>query len=751
MAQISSMNYTFVDGNKALAAEINQNFEQLRSGHNTNDTRISDIETINNVNVKNNEALGNGTTDDTTAFNTTIADDSKFFNIPEGNYIINGVQTNSENIFGQGSGSQLSATTAGHIPLKLGRNPNGDWFFRKVSDLYIRGNNTGACVEFSNAGTNNELSGRVVFDTVKFKESHISKPTGNIGNRFNDCAFDGNSDFAYKAVGSTSPVMHAGCDVFNACHFQDKTKAAIYIDGASVDGTGQTVFNQPIIESNSGFGVFVKNYSDNDGHGLAYTPFVLRDAWFESNHSSGSVVIDGVTYTPKDMYFEGVKIASVENSRLNNIELSNSVVVAKNCNTLGISITTDNDSALILEDCYAGNYFKQKSTSCLVRSLAYADMPYSGLAAGGNCFPMPARTNITNNFKNNVVYSESFAFDESYASATSVTDGVTFPRCAEITVADAGTAFLGTNYFGAYAQTIPVDKYIVWSLDAKMLTDTGSTLNLERDDEGFCTNLPVGKNTWTTFVGLVPPASSSHLGYDVYIKIANATGNGSCTYRLGAYQILAFDTLLEAHHYIENRFYYLDMPVKHFGSAEPTTGTYKKGHKIESLVASSGGTEGWICTTAGTYGTLAGATGTIKSSSQYLTVNSISSLEKYQYINIVGVSGTKRIMSLPTAVGSTTVSSTSSSGYKTVNMTSTTNFAVNDWVKIDEGNANEEIGFVITVDANTITLKSNLSHTHNAGVTVKTCASIDSASNATVTGAAVSWQTPVFKTYGAIA
>ena len=47
----------------------------------------------------------------------------------------------------------------------------------------------------------------------------------------------------------------------------------------------------------------------------------------------------------------------------------------------------------------------------------------------------------------------------------------------------------------------------------------------------------------------------------------------------------------------------VNMHSEHFGSAAPTTGTWRVGDKVWDVTPSAGGTMGWVCTTAGTPGT----------------------------------------------------------------------------------------------------------------------------------------------------
>ena len=111
--------------------------------------------------------------------------------------------------------------------------------------------------------------------------------------------------------------------------------------------------------------------------------------------------------------------------------------------------------------------------------------------------------------------------------------------------------------------------------------------------------------------------------------------------------------------------------------ATPTVGSYENGDIVMNSAPSGTEPIGWVCSTSGTFGTLTGVTGNITSGTVELTVNDASDLNLYQYINIAGVTGTKKI---------------------------------------------------IKVDGTTIT--------------------IDSSADATVSGASVSYQTPVFTNFG---
>lgn len=80
-------------------------------------------------------------------------------------------------------------------------------------------------------------------------------------------------------------------------------------------------------------------------------------------------------------------------------------------------------------------------------------------------------------------------------------------------------------------------------------------------------------------------------------------------------------------------------------TSAPTFGTYEKGDRIKNWEVAAAGIPGYICTTAGTMGTLNGGatTGSITSGLSALTVNTTDFMVIGQYINVAGVTGPFRI------------------------------------------------------------------------------------------------------------
>lgn len=85
----------------------------------------------------------------------------------------------------------------------------------------------------------------------------------------------------------------------------------------------------------------------------------------------------------------------------------------------------------------------------------------------------------------------------------------------------------------------------------------------------------------------------------------------------------------------------------YYADSVPSKNTFERGDIIRRTNPSAGGYAGWICTQAGTNGTLSDITGSITSGENTLTVNSITNnLHIGMYISIAGVTGIKKITAI---------------------------------------------------------------------------------------------------------
>jgi hypothetical protein len=102
------------------------------------------------------------------------------------------------------------------------------------------------------------------------------------------------------------------------------------------------------------------------------------------------------------------------------------------------------------------------------------------------------------------------------------------------------------------------------------------------------------------------------------------------------------------------------------GTSAPTSvdgfaGSYSQGAIVWNTASIAGAnTMGFMCKTYGTAGTLTGVTGTSVSGSATLTVNSVEKLNLFDYIEIVGVAGSKQILGINKQTKEITLNSTAS-------------------------------------------------------------------------------------------
>ena len=299
------------------------------------------------VNVKWFGAIGDGVTDDTTAFNNALLATNSLF-IPAGTFVIGDVQLFKKSIRGNGNTSTILLARSLASTVFFLQNP-GDWEFTTLEKLTINGNNKlSDGVTFGN--NVNGLDGRWTIRDVNLTSCNraIYKPRGNIGNKYERLLVT-NCNFGFYAIGLVSPVMHAGCDIFDACHFGGSIAVACwYINNNNVDGYGQTVITNCISEGNTGATFILKNTPAS-----LYQGVVIDNLWTEANTQSASITIESVTYLTADYILDNAKGLVIKNSYIK-------------------SYRAINTSLLFLSDCridpLAGYYIVQKDTTSYVGS-----------------------------------------------------------------------------------------------------------------------------------------------------------------------------------------------------------------------------------------------------------------------------------------------------------------------------------------------------------------------------------------------
>lgn len=262
-----------------------------------------------------------------------------------------------------GNDNKIRAATGAAYVLR--QEASGYWDYTELTGLRIDGNSRA-----SNGVTFlNPFGGRLIFDRLKIEQCHkaIEKPSGNIGNTYRDLSVAYCDYGLYCTSVSLPTLMHSGADILHHGHFGHCDLAAIYID-SSASGTGQFILDGTIVENNAGFGLFVENFQG------AGNPLELRNVWFEDNHSSASVVINGTEYTPKDLYLKNVSQGHIFGTVIQSVYIENS------------DITIDTGKTFSTYDFQAVNS-KIRFRNCVITGdMAFTDcdvMSYDSDIGGG--------------------------------------------------------------------------------------------------------------------------------------------------------------------------------------------------------------------------------------------------------------------------------------------------------------------------------------------------------------------------------
>jgi len=491
------------------------------------------------VSVKDFGAVGDGSNNDTAAFVAANAavDYASGFNAVNGTYVINNVELAKANVYGPSVIKPvLGATslfTLAQDPSTLG---SSDWRYRRLVDLYLSGNSKSANgITFKNAA-----AGRWRIDNcfITACDKGFYKPYGNIANELLTTTIN-SCNYGYWATSSASPVMHAGNDRIMGGEISNCSLAAIYINSPQ-SGTGGTVIDKTIIEDNPGFGLFVKNWSSS------ITPLKLRDVWFENNATSGPVTIDGISYTPRDIYMENVNYAVIDGSPINKTEFVNSQVLLDNCFFDDTASIINTSSSITIRQANTNGLAKQNVT---VESLSNAIRATSNFA---NFFRAVPRANIVYTAPSGTtLYAENFADAGTYTlggttsiTSTAVADGTLFTNCAEFSIPNGNT-----NVVGNFSLTS--GKFIVYTMDIKQIAATQISASITGPSAVTASSSAAifKQDQWVT-IGGVAPVILTNTGF--YWELQNTSGSAK-TFRLGPVQVVQFDSLSDALTYFNSR------------------------------------------------------------------------------------------------------------------------------------------------------------------------------------------------------
>lgn len=288
-------------------------------------------------------AVGDGSTNDSAAFQKAI--DNNFNIILQKKiYAVNIILCTPCNIIGAGQNycvltafsssspvitfTTWSISTSSYAPI--------NHIQSVISDVSIIGHGVtkgnypqtgiGICSGYTDTTTRDGIA-RYQFvrcDFVGFEKA-VYKPKGCLYGTFYGCNFDKN-DFHYYALCPDSTYSHIGCTTWFRNHFQRADQAAIYIEYGVEIGGGQDSFIENVFEDMEGFCFFVKNCK------FSSAAMRIQDNWFEDCGvgENGGIIVNGVTYEPREFYFNDVRNVIIEGSAFSSIQLVNSLIVVNN-------------------------------------------------------------------------------------------------------------------------------------------------------------------------------------------------------------------------------------------------------------------------------------------------------------------------------------------------------------------------------------------------------------------------------------
>lgn len=519
-----------------------------------------------------------------------------------GSFSCHDVANDNTNVIGDGvMGTTLLANSVTNVMKLKFEGGTDQWRKRKLEKFLIDGNAKASHgIQFDPAVEN---AGRWWFEDVSFQNClrAADKPSGNIGNYFEGCSWDGN-DYGYYAVSTATNV--SGSDTLLSCHLKSSRLAAIYIDSARV-GTGGHSLRDLVIENNPGFGLFVYNYS------TSYTPLLLDNVYFENNGTGGAIAAadlgNGAAYTPKDIYLRNCARATIINGMMPSVQLVSSRLKIQD-SWIGIdhgALVADSASQVIADGChYDGGVF-----TLLSKNVLHAGRP---LGTQTQMFWVEPRAVKNFDPKATTLQSVDFASQNVFqfsggavnVNATVVADGQIFDQCQELVIPiKTGVAGSGVLTMPT-AENVTAGRWYVFTVDLKHVAGDLTKLSLFhalaiQTMPEFSTLLTTG--SWRTIAGI---GQASANGTTV-LFLTNTDTVNTQTLRFSAYQFVEFSTEAEALNYLNTGVYQQTTTRNRElqSTVAPTTGTWSVGDVVTNTAPAVGQPKGWRCTVAGTPGT----------------------------------------------------------------------------------------------------------------------------------------------------
>ena len=256
--------YTFNDAQKPLASEINADFAAVKTGVDAANTEIDNFKKV-VISVKNYATPVD-------AFSALDAQGGGSIEFPYSKYneSLSYTEKPYNPIIIEGNNSIIEATNANEYAITIDGYAN--WRALTINNIHITGaTNTKNGILLGNVTT---ITGRLILNNVdtNYTDFGFRKLRGNEGNIFNG-GVSNHDVYGYYAKDSLTAVMHAGCDIIDGRVFNASLSAAIVMCN-TVAGGGQFVVRNSIFNFPYGMARMII------GTGLQWSPGVV----FEDNH-----------------------------------------------------------------------------------------------------------------------------------------------------------------------------------------------------------------------------------------------------------------------------------------------------------------------------------------------------------------------------------------------------------------------------------------------------------------------------------
>lgn len=487
-------------------------------------------------------AVGDGVTDDTDAFVKAInvARERTLF-IPKGIYNVANLQLADTHVISEGMSVVFKSLSSSGDIVKMGHSVP-QWTYKKIEKLRVNGNERQMNGFVFDAPSSPNISGRWILDAIEASacDKGIYKPLGNIGNIYNAPYLTGNN-YGFYAKDDIS--MHLGCDIMNGgCITQNKI-AGIYIEGHG----GHITFNNTILDSNPGFGYFIKDCDRSAGGTIE-----IKNNWIEANRTDSTVIIEGYSYEPYDFHIDN-SFVIITNTPIPSINaINNAHVVLNDCWLMNDRIKFNCDASSIIQ----ANGMHLRAVNGLffpvIVNTISGYISHNPIAPGVTffCPKRELRTGhlpFTHVSKTMESTSDFYINKGSISTSVIATDGVTHSSCLEV-VFPAGSE-------GFVIGTIENNKYLLATASFKLVSGNADNITIKLGGSkllGSVASYALKTNQWVHVAGIMTTLDTGSNSFWFEIECSNEP----VTLRISGVQTVLFDTEDELIAYYNSGAYY---------------------------------------------------------------------------------------------------------------------------------------------------------------------------------------------------